>query len=158
MKTSFLHRLRRRERRFALGVLPLFCLVWLQLAAAPCAAFHSGPAEAHQHAAPVAGTDAGHAHHGSGDLPGGDSHGEAPPCAWCPPQDDAGHCDDGSRCSFPHEPQVDARLPFVFLPSPEIPVHPVTADAPVGLLRSAEERPVPAARRSLAIHYCRFIE
>jgi hypothetical protein len=158
MKTSLLHRLRRRERRLSLGVLPLFCLVWLQLAAAPCAALHSSPGEAHQHAAPAAGTDAGYADHGSSDGPAPDGSGDAPPCPWCPPQDGAGHCDDGSRCAFPHEPQVDARLPLVFLPSPDLPTHPASAEAPVGVLRAGTERPEPVPRRSLAIHYCRFIE
>jgi hypothetical protein len=156
---SVLHRLRRRERRLALGVLPLFCLVWLQLAAAPCAAFHDTPTQAHQHGASAGDAGAGgHGHEPAGDPAAPQGSGDAPPCAWCPPQDGTDHCADGSRCAFPHEPQVDARVPMVFLPAPDAPTHPVTADAPVELLRATEERPGPIPRRSLAIHYCRFIE
>ncbi len=158
---SVLHGFRRHERRLARGVLALFCLVWLQLAAAPCSAVHAVPADAHRHDAPAAHAshDAGeHEHHAAhAPLPAEPAAGGAP-CPWCPPQVDGGACAEGSRCAFPHEPQVDARLPLLFLPPPEVRAHPALTGLARQVLCVAEERPEPVPRCSFSIRYCRFIE
>jgi hypothetical protein len=180
---SLLHEFRRREPRLARSVLALFCLVWLQLALAPCIAAHAPEASSHRHGAPQVpgGAEApGHAgHHGDahathghdghhGHGPAGASDGAAPglaestradgPCAWCPPQVAGESCPDDSRCAFPHEPQVDARLPGLFLPPPMAPVYPAPGDLAAALPQRVDERPAPVPRRSLAVSYCRFIE
>lgn len=173
---SVLHGFRRSQRRVARGVLALFGLVWLQLAVTPCGAVHATPADAHRHDAPAVhgpahaghgqAGHAGHASHGGGDpaghhVPGPSSTDAAAgdaSCPWCPPQDGADGCQDGSRCAFPHVPQVDARLPLLFLPAPEAPVYPVPSELAPCVLRTGEGRPEPVPRRSFTIGYCRFIE
>lgn len=174
---SLLHRIRRNERRLARGVLALFGLVWLQIAAVPCGAMHATPTAGHRHEAPgvhgparagqgdethatQASHGAGeHSHHAAPDSPAVDAATGDAPCPWCPPaDDDAGCADDGSRCAFPHAPQVDARLPGLFLPPPEAPAYPARPELATCVLRSGDERPEPVPRYPLTIGYCRFIE
>jgi hypothetical protein len=177
---SLLHGFRRHEPRLSRWVLALFCLVWLQLALAPCVAAHAPEASSHRHGASQTrdGADApghaahhgdahaahGHEGHGHAGAPGGAPAGMAAsadadgPCAWCPPQHAGGPCPDSSRCAFPHEPQVDARLPGLFLPPPMAPVYPAPRELAAALPRRVDERLEPVPRRSLAVSYCRFIE
>jgi hypothetical protein len=158
---SVLHGFRRHERRLARGVLALFCLVWLQLAAAPCRAVHATPADAHGHDAHSVHASHGagdHAHHAAPQLPPADAAPGGAPCPWCPTQHGGDGCPEGSRCAFPHGPQVDARLPLLFLPPPEAPAYPALPEVAPQVRRTAEERAGPVPRRSFSISYCRFIE
>jgi hypothetical protein len=140
---SGLQWIRRRQRRLARAVLPLVALAWLQVAAVPCVA-------AHQTAGLVAA-----AQHEAADA---SSHG---PCLYCPP-DHGGHGTssvDGSRCAFPHDPQVDARVAtFAFVPPPTFTSFAVLPEPAQTGTRVAADRPEPVPRRSLFVSYCRFIE
>jgi hypothetical protein len=164
---SGLQWIRRRQRTLARAVLPLVALAWLQVAAIPCVAAHQSAglvaATSHPAADPPVGHDhAAHDpsahHHGAHDAPPGADHG---PCLYCPP-DHAGHAgadEAGSRCAFPHDPQVDARVaglavaPPVVLTSFALPPEPAQTGA-----RLPADRPAPVPRSPLTVSYCRFIE
>jgi len=128
-----LHWMRHRQRRLARALLPLFGLVWLQLAAMPCIG-------AHQAAADVAN----HEH-----------------CPYCPPSGGAaaGHCDDGGQCAYPHEPGVDARFAsMAVLPASAATPLAGLLEAPCIPIGVQVDRRDPLPRRSLSVSYCRFIE
>ena len=151
---SGLQWIRRRQRRLARAVLPLVALAWLQVAAVPCVAAHqtAGLVAAAQHEA------AGHGGHDLHEAADASSHG---PCLYCPP-DHGGHGTssvDGSRCAFPHDPQVDARIStFAFAPPLAFTSFAVLPEpAQIGNCVAAD-RPEPVPRRSLFVSYCRFIE
>lgn len=146
-----LYWIRHRQRRFARALLPLFGLVWLQLAAMPCIGAHQVAAEGAVEAVVV-----GHA---------GDHHGVADHehCPYCPPSGgaaEAGHCDDGGQCAYPHEPGVDARFASMAMLLPTSAVTPLAGllEAPCSLAAAQADRPDPRPQRSLSISYCRFIE
>jgi hypothetical protein len=149
-----LYWIRHRQRRFARALLPLFGLVWLQLAAVPCIGAHqvaaAGAAEA-AFAGEVAGQVADH--HGAAKH----EH-----CPYCPPVGDAaqaGHCDDGGQCTYPHEPGVDARTAsMAVLPTAAVTPLAGLLEAPCSLAAAQADRPDPRPQRSLSISYCRFIE
>jgi hypothetical protein len=171
---SVLHRFRRNERRLARWALGLFCVVWLQLAISPCRAVHAMPVDGHAHDRTHQTAEAAHetqvaapaaAHADCGNLasvpdsvpPGPDRQGDEP-CPWCPSAGHAGHAEAGSRCAFPHAPQVDSRLPPPFLPpvvAPAFPSKPPTAGY---VLYTAKERPDAVPRRSFSVSYCRYLE
>ena len=163
---SGLQWIRRRQRTLARAVLPLVALAWLQVAAIPCVAAHqsaglvaavpqeSGDAQAgHDHAAhdPAA-------HNGAHDGAASSSHGS---CIYCPPQHAVhdGGDEAGGRCTFPHDPQVDARVaalaiaPPVALTSFAVPSEPVQVAR-----RLSADRPEPVPRPPLSVSYCRFNE
>jgi hypothetical protein len=162
---SGLQWIRRRQRRLARTVLPLVALAWLQVAAIPCVAAHemAGLVASAQHesAAPHASHDHD-AHHGQGHgghaAANAHSHG---PCLYCPP-DHAGHGtsgDEGGRCAFPHDPQVDGRAASLALAPPLafVSFAFLTEPARTGTCLAAD-RPEPVPRCSLTVSYCRFIE
>ena len=127
--------MRHRQRRLAKALLVLFGLVWLQLAAMPCIG-------AHQASAGVAA----HSEH----------------CPYCPPSigaADAGHCDDGGQCAYPHEPGVDARCAsMALLPASTATPLAGLLQAPCSRAGAHADRADPVPRRSLSVSYCRFIE
>lgn len=144
--------------------MPLVALAWLQVAAIPCVAAHqtAGLMAAAQHEA--AGPHASHdhaAHHDGQDLHAAADASSHGPCLYCPPGHDSHGTPsaDGSRCSFPHDPQVDARVSiFAFAPPPAFTSF---ADLPQPARAGtcvAADRPEPVPRRSLVVSLCRFIE
>jgi len=173
---TVLHGFRRNERRLGRWALGLFFLVWLQLAAAPCRAVHAMPAEGHPHGHAHRDVVAGVAHEAHAAVPDA-AHGdcgdpgpaipEVPanpagqgnePCPWCPSNGHGGDHDGGSRCAFPHGPQVDSRLPPPFLPSPVAATFPSKPPLAGYVLYTADERPDAVPRRSYSVSYCRYIE
>ncbi len=156
---SGLQWIRRRQRGLARAVLPLVALAWLQVAAVPCVAAHqtAGLVAAAQieAAGPHAAHHDGHDLHEMADEP---SHG---PCLYCPP-DHGSHgasSVDGSRCAFPHDPQVDARVAtFAFAPPLAFTSFAVLPEPAQTGICVAADRPQPVPRRSLFVSYCRFIE
>jgi hypothetical protein len=140
-------------------VLVRFIAAWLQAAIVPCVMAHALDARVEAAATAVhhhqpGGQDhqaAGAAHHG-----GGTDH----PCIYCPPDadhDSAGGC-DGRDCSYPHEPQVDARAVGVIFTA-----LPVAFVLPAQAASNATDCSVAAApeaipRVSLSISYCRLLE
>jgi hypothetical protein len=159
--TSGLQWFRRRQRTLARAVLPLVALAWLQVAAVPCLAAHqsAGLVAASPHEAPDAPASHGHLAHEGGYQPtSATSH---PPCLYCPP-DHAAHAaagEDGGRCAFPHDPQVDARVALLALAPPlaftsfAFPPEPAQTGS-----HFAADRPEPVPRCPLTVSYCRFIE
>jgi len=140
-------------------VLTLFCAAWLQAAIVPCVMAHGEatpqPDEAlahhghephggHDHAAMMAGHDAGGASH---------------PCLYCPAgESGADSCEEHGGCAYPHDPQVDARGAGAIFAAV-----PVSFFAPwPGLERVAQRTEFAAAdavpRVSLSVSYCRFLE
>ena len=143
-----LYWIRHRQRRFARALLPLFGLVWLQLAAMPCIGAHQAASGA------VEAAVVGHA---------GDHHGVADHehCPYCPPSGGAtaGHCDDGGQCAYPHEPGVDARFAsMAVLPTSAATPLAGLLEAPCNLIGAQVDHRDPLPRRSLSVSYCRFIE
>jgi len=130
------------------GVLALFCLAWLQLAALPCVMAGSDKAAAgamaHAEAMPAM----------SG-VPGED-------CLYCPPADhDHGDGVTGHEaCAFPHDPQVDARASSALaLAMPAVaPVFVVALDDGVGRAVAPVGEPWTVPRTSLVVSYCRFLK
>jgi len=139
-----LYWIRHRQRRFARALLPLFGLVWLQLAAMPCIGAHQTAADVAA-AVPVDHAGSNHEH-----------------CPYCPPSGGAtaaGHCDDGGQCAYPHEPGVDARFAsMAVLPTSAVTPLAGLLEAPCSLAAAQADRPDPRPHRSLSISYCRFIE
>lgn len=140
-------------------MLAVFCVVWLQAAVAPCVMAH-GP-----EAAPAAA--GAQAHHGPAAHDAQASHGphdaaaqdgSPSPCMYCPPASHtAGTC-DAHDCTFPHDPQVDARgagALFAALPT-SFPL-PFPAAIPVAD-RAGPGAPDVVPRVRLSVSYCRFIE
>jgi hypothetical protein len=150
LMSAGLYWIRHRQRRFARALLPLFGLIWLQLAAMPCIGAHQAAAAGAAEVAVV-----GHA----GDHHGAEDHEH---CPYCPPAGDAaaaGHCDDGGQCTYPHEPGVDARFASMsFLPTSAVTPHAGQLEVPYSLTAAQADRPDPRPHRSLSISYCRFIE
>lgn len=149
-----LHWIRRRQRSLAKGVLALFCLAWLQVAAVPCVM-----AEGHgTTSSPLAAGLTGDAMH-SGQPAGADGD-PAEHCHYCPPPEDPGTAQDSSAsCAYPHGPQVDARLAFgAFVPVLATfawqAVEPVTGLSDLLELQTLR----PPLRVPITVSYCRFIE
>jgi hypothetical protein len=155
-----LYWIRHRQRRFARALLPLFGLVWLQLAAMPCIGAHQVAADV---AAAVPVDHAG-GHHAGADSPAHvpADHANHEHCPYCPPSGGAtaaGHCDDGGQCAYPHEPGVDARFAsMAVLPTSAVTPLAGLLEAPCSLAATQADRPDPRPHRSLSISYCRFIE
>lgn len=144
-----LYWMRHRQRRFARALLPLFGLLWLQLAAMPCIGAHLAAVEG---AAEAFVVDLGSDHH----VPEHDH------CPYCPPGDGAGaveHCDEGGQCTYPHEPGVDARFAsLAALPTSMAVTLEDLLEVPCGLAGVRADRPDPLPHRPLSVSYCRFIE
>ena len=154
--------IRRRQCALARSVLAFFCLAWLQMAALPCVMAHS--AERNGSSAAVAfvghGQAADHGAHGmhGHDGTGGPGHDAARHCIYCPA--DSGHLagSPDQQCSFPHDPQVDARAAGAVLAPPLaiayaiVPIAAVAIRFPIPLAVSAAP-PTP-----LTVSFCRFIE
>jgi hypothetical protein len=121
---------RQRQRVLTKGVLALFCLAWLQVAAIPCVMASAGPAQ-----------------------PGHE-------CPYCPPADTApAGCDDHGACAYPHGPQVDARATApLFLALPATLVLPSFDAINGGAEVSVAALPEPVPRVPISIGFCRFIE
>ena len=161
---SGLQWIRRRQRKLARAVLPLVALAWLQVAAVPCVAAHQTAglvAAAHHEAADPHARHDHAAQHDAHDLHQAADTSNHGPCLYCPPDHD-GHGTssvDGSRCAFPHDPQVDGRVAtLAFAP---LQVFTSFADLPEPAqtgIRAGSDRPEPVPRRSLVVSYCRFIE
>jgi hypothetical protein len=131
LMSAGLYWIRHRQRRFARALLPLFGLVWLQLAAMPCIGAHQAAAD-HEH---------------------------CPYCPPSGGATAAGHCDDGGQCAYPHEPGVDARFAsMAVLPTSAVTPLAGLLEAPCSLAGAQADRPDPRPHRSLSISYCRFIE
>jgi hypothetical protein len=148
--------MRRRQRRLAKALLPLFGLVWLQLAAMPCIGAHQAAASIAAEAAVVDHAAANSSAH----LPTDDAnHAHSP---YCPPSSGAAaaeHCDDGGQCAYPHEPGVDARFAsMAVLPTSAATPLAGLLEAPCSLACMHADRQDPLPRRSLSVSYCRFIE
>ena len=155
-RPSVLSWFRRRQRALATGMLTVFCLAWLQLAALPCAyAFASGTSS---------GTTAltwGPGQHVPADI---NNVASVDHCPYCPPGDRA--CGDDrpvaqEACAVPNSPQVDARLAIAFASA--LPATPLLAwqvrlpdvDRPeVG----SEARASVPPRASVSIRLCRFLK
>jgi hypothetical protein len=114
-------------------VLVLFVLAWLQAAALPCVMAHAGSSDV---------APAGHE------------------CPYCPPAVAAHHgCDDQVTCSYPHEPQVDARAVasmFLAVPAPVVLPFVDSSVPPLLLAEAARTEPIP--RIPISVSYCRYIE
>ena len=145
---------RRRQRSLAKGVVALFCLAWLQVAALPCVMAHDGVAS------PV--TAASHVGHGGAPqgMPASPPGTPGEHCPYCPPGTQATpDCSEHGGCAYPHGPQVDARLatslfvPLVGTVSVRT-VHVRTLDR-TG--ETVEPLRLPS-RVPLSVSYCRFIE
>jgi len=155
-----LHWMRHRQRRLARALLPLFGLVWLQLAAMPCIGAHQVAADV---AAAVTIDHAG-SHHAEANSPAHHPAGDAnhEHCPYCPPSGGAaaaGHCDDGGQCAYPHEPGVDARFAsMAVLPTSAATPLAGLLEVPCSVTGVQADRQDPLPRRSLSISYCRFIE
>jgi hypothetical protein len=124
---------RQRQRVLTRGVLALFCLAWLQVAAIPCV---------------MASADAaGPAHPGH-------------ECPYCPPADAApAGCDGHGSCAYPHGPQVDARAAApLFLALPATLVLPSFDAVNSGVVMAVAALPEPVPRVPIPISFCRFIE
>ena len=127
--------IRSRQRRLARGVLALFCLAWLQIAAVPCV---------------MAGT--------AGMAATPEMH-----CPYCPPQDQGPeHCPDTApaTCTYPDGPQVDTRGGLAAAAAMPALV-PVVTLAPVPIASFVVLQPgelVLVRRTPLAVTYCRFLK
>ena len=122
---------RQRQRVLTKGVLALFCLAWLQVAAIPCVMASAGPAQ-----------------------PGHE-------CPYCPPADtsSATGCDGHGACAYPHGPQVDARTAApLFLALPATLVLPSFDAVDGGVVVAVTALPAPVPRVPIPISFCRFIE
>jgi hypothetical protein len=156
-----LHWIRHRQRRFARALLPLFGLVWLQLAAMPCIGAHQPAVEGAAEAAVIdhAGDHHGVAH-SPAHVPADDAH--IGHCPYCPPSGGAGtgeHCDEGGQCAYPHEPGVDARFAsMAALPTSMAPPLEGLLEVPCSLAAAQADRADPLPHRSVSLSYCRFIE
>jgi hypothetical protein len=124
---------RQRQRVLTKGVLALFCLAWLQVAAIPCVMASASDAGAAQ---------AGHE------------------CPYCPPADTSmAGCEGHGACAYPHEPQVDARAAVpLFLALPVTLVLPSFDAVNGGAEVTVRALPEPVPRVPLPISFCRFIE
>jgi len=151
--------MRRRLRAVTRAVLALVCLAWLQIAIVPCVMAHTDAPPKHMPAA-VEHQHAGHGGHDHADGSGQDARvGSDHPCLYCPPHDgDGAGCGDAGDCSYPHEPQVDARAATMLASA--MPVgyvaHVPQLAAKAGLRGPDTADAVP--RVSLSVSYCRFIE
>ena len=124
---------RQRQRVLTRGVLALFCLAWLQVAAIPCVMASPG------------GADVQPATHD---------------CPYCPPADTSpAGCDGHGACAFPHEPQVDARAAApLFLALPVTLALPSFDAVNSGVVMAVAALPEPVPRVPIPISFCRFIE
>ncbi len=124
---------RQRQRVLTRGVLALFCLAWLQVAAIPCVMASAGSADA---------APAGHE------------------CPYCPPTDTSmAGCEGHGACAYPHEPQVDARAAApLFLALPVTLVLPSFDSVNDGVEVAVRALPEPVPRVPVPISFCRFIE
>jgi hypothetical protein len=154
--------IRRRQRALARSVLALFCLAWLQMAALPCVMAHSaegsGPGASVALAGGGHGTDHGahdvHAHHGMGDA----GHETSRHCIYCPADSGQMAGSPDEQCSFPHDPQVDARAAGAALVPPLAIAYTVVA-VPITAIRFPPQQAASAAPPTpLTISFCRFIE
>jgi hypothetical protein len=129
---QLLHRVRRRQRALARGVLALFCLAWLQAAVVPCAMADTASAT----------------------MPAGAQH-----CPYCPEDGSTlPVVDHVGACAFPHQPQVDGRTSALFVAIPPASFTPVV-DVFGGAGRvPAPAIPEPVPRVPIALCYCRFLE
>lgn len=124
---------RQRQRVLTKGVLALFCLAWLQVAAIPCVMASAGAAG-----------------------PAQTSH----ECPYCPPADaPTAGCDGHGACAYPHGPQVDARATApLFLALPATLVLPSFDAVNGGVELPVGAMPEPVPRVPIPISFCRFIE
>jgi hypothetical protein len=124
---------RQRQRVLTRGVLVLFCLAWLQVAAIPCVMASAGAADL---------APAGHE------------------CPYCPPADTSpAGCEGHGACAYPHEPQVDARAAApLFLVLPATLVLPSFDAVNGGVVVTVAALPEPVPRVPITISLCRFIE
>lgn len=124
---------RQRQRVLTRGVLALFCLAWLQVAAIPCVMASAGAADL---------APAGHE------------------CPYCPPADTSpAGCEGHGACAYPHEPQVDARAAApLFLALPATLVLPSFDAVNGGVVVTVAALPEPVPRVPITISLCRFIE
>jgi len=129
---QLLHRVRRRQRALARGVLALFCLAWLQAAVVPCA---------------MAGAAAA-------TMPANGQH-----CPYCPQGESTpAITDHAGACAFPHQPQVDGRASALFVAIPAASFTPVVGLVGGADRAPAIELPEPVPRVPIALSYCRFLE
>ncbi|MCJ7452102.1 MAG: hypothetical protein MUO39_06440, partial [Steroidobacteraceae bacterium] len=128
-----LHWVRRRQRALARGVLALFCLAWLQAAVVPCAMANAGSAT----------------------MPGGGEH-----CVYCPPSaSTASAADHGGTCTYPHEPQVDARASAALFMAIPVASFAVMLDvAPRDILARSSIPQDPVPRVPIQLSFCRYLE
>ena len=153
--------IRRRQRALARSVLALFCLAWLQMAALPCVMAHAGEGSGPEAAAALAGhagmdhgAHGGHAHHAGGDP----VHETTRHCIYCPADSGHGSGAADEQCSFPHDPQVDARTAGAVLVPPLAVAYTVPA-LPTAAVRFPAQHAVAAAPPTpLTVSFCRFIE
>jgi hypothetical protein len=124
---------RQRKRVLTKGVLALFCLAWLQVAAIPCVMASAGP---------VVPAQPGHE------------------CPYCPPADSSpAGCDGHGACTYPHGLQVDARATApLFLALPTTLVLPSFDAVNGGVVLAVAALPEPVPRVPIPISFCRFIE
>jgi hypothetical protein len=128
-----LHWVRRRQSALAKGVLALFCLAWLQTAVLPCAMADTGAAT----------------------MPASGQH-----CPYCPQDGSASPATNHlGACSYPHQPQVDARTAgglFIAIPVSSLP--PLPDGAGRDLHAPAVSLPDPIPRIPIPLSFCRFLE
>jgi len=128
-----LHWVRRRQCALARGVLALFCLAWLQAAVVPCAMASAGSAT----------------------MPGGGEH-----CVYCPPNASTSPAaDHGGTCTYPHEPQVDARAAVALFMAVPVASFSVMLDvAPSDIHARAATLQDPVPRVPIQLSFCRYLE
>jgi hypothetical protein len=156
MHFAGLHWFRSKQRALTRGVLALFCLTWLQLAAMPCVmALDAASGGAAKVAAPGDGQQ-------TAAMPDGMVMAPGEHCPYCPPEaSQAGSNDAPAVCAFPHDPQVDSRAGFAaaLMAPPPSQVFVVPVDhAAGGVTLTVALAPAPAPSTPLAVSYCRFLK
>lgn len=149
---------RRHQRRLARGVLALFCLTWLQVAAIPCV-MAGASATSLSSANPATSSAATNASHVT-QMMQTTASGEH--CPYCPPAHDDARSDTGpaASCSYPHDQQVDSRSSLalgIALPA-ALPALLFSAGVDLDQVLVPGAQPAAAPGTSLTVSYCRFLK
>lgn len=141
-----LHAIRRRQGVLVKTILALFALVWVQVAMVPCVMAADGLT------AKSAGGSAAMQGSPAADRVGHD-------CPYCPPSDQHAKVPDAGGCSYPKQPQLDARTgPPLFLALPVTAVLVFAAMPMAPQQCHCDPGDSPHRRDPLAIVYCRLIQ
>ena len=146
---------RRHQRRLARGVLGLFCLTWLQVAAIPCVM--AGASATGLSSAAATSSTAVIASHATTMM----ATASVDHCPYCPPAHDGARSETGpAACSYPHDQQVDSRAsPALGIALPAaLPALLFSAGVHLDEVLVPGAQPAAAPQTSLAVSYCRFLK